>query len=79
MKHLIGSLIEIHFLDHCNQSRDVVDCFVRGKIADVLPLHIVIEWWECSLEPETNNEHVSIVTSAIVKYRVLSGVWKCSK
>lgn len=73
-KRLIGKLVAVKFLDHSIYSKELCLCRVAGWVVDVTKDNMVVAWWDLIHEDletiESNQEHCSIIISAIKEIKV---------
>ena len=69
----IGQLVEIGFLDHQknDNSTDVVNCRVWGKLLSVTARCVVVQQWETDGSSTDNTENAALVRITIHSARLL--------
>ena len=69
----VGSIVEITFLDHCQDGPDAVECTVWGKVRAITRRAYTIQTWETKDDDdEYNRSAFNIVKSAIKNVRTLT-------
>ena len=69
----VGQVVEVRFWDH-SMNAEPVECVVWGRVSYKDRLHVKVVMWECTdpAQKDGNEEHVSVLNSAIIEKRVLA-------
>jgi len=69
----VGDYVELHILDHAQGMKELVNCFVSGKIVELDEQKVVLCYWTIQDEDdelvENNEEHLVLIRVGIAKWR----------
>lgn len=71
-----GSIVAITFLDHAENSSDVLPFVVYGRLIEVTDTKLVLDSWEYldqDVEHDENEKRFAIVRAAVVSVRTMEG------